>query len=162
MPTFTVHVPPGVDDDAARADRTVFVRDGFDWAAFLFGPLALLYRGLWRAALAWTLAAAALLGLAVGVGLADGARLALYLVLAILTGLEAGEARRRALARAGYIGAAVLAGVTREAGERSYFRSGPASGAPGVLKPRPGVPPDTGRPAVLGLFPMPGGEVRRG
>ena len=48
MSTFTVHVPPGIGEDAARADRTVFVREGFDWAAFWLGPLFLLYRGLWR------------------------------------------------------------------------------------------------------------------
>jgi hypothetical protein len=155
MSTFTVHVPPGIADAAARAERTVFVRDGFDWPAFLLGPVALLYRGLWRATLAWALAAAALVALALVFGLAGPPRALLYLVLAALTGLEAAEARRRALGRAGFIPAALLCGVTREGGERAFF----AGSAPlGVPLPARSGPPRAGageRPRVLGLFPAP-------
>ena len=60
MATFTVYVPPGLPSPAARAERTVFVRDGFNWGAFLLGPLALLYRRLWIAAAAWIGVAAGL------------------------------------------------------------------------------------------------------
>ncbi len=153
MSTFTVHVPPGIADAAARAEDTVFVREGFDWPAFLFGPLALLYRGLWRAALAWAVAGAALFGLAVVFGLPALPRALLYLVVAILTGLEAAEARRRALGRAGFIPAALVCGVTREAGERLFFAGQVPLSAP--LPARRGAAsrgPDA-RPGVIGLFP---------
>ena len=132
MSTFTVHVPPEIAEETARADRTVFVREGFTWAAFLLGPLFLLYRGLWRASLAWLAAAAALFALAVACDLGALPRLLLYLVLAVLTGLEASEARRRALTRAGFIPAALLCGVTRETGERQFF-----SGPPPLSEPLP-------------------------
>ncbi len=162
MATFTVHVPPGVGDGATRADRTVFVREGFCLAAFAFGPVFLLYKRLWLATCAWAVAAAALASLSHALDLSAFPGALLFLVLAVLTGLEAGEARRRSLGRRGYIAAAVLAGVTREAGEKLFF-GGPAAsiGAniPGVSAPRRAIPPGTGRPAVIGLFPMPGDGV---
>ena len=159
MSTFTVHVPPGIADAADRAERTVFVREGFDWPAFLLGPLPLLQRGLWRAALAWALAALVLFALAGLLGLGILPRIALYLVLATLTGLEAAEARRRALARAGFIPAALLCGVTREAGERRFF----ATAAP-LLEPLPhsSGPAAPLRPrdrGIVGLFPRPNGRA---
>ena len=150
MPTFTVHVPTGVADDRARAERTVFVRDGFDWGAFLFGPLGLLYRGLWRAALAWVAAAAVLLAVAAAFELGALPRLGLYLVLAVLAGLEAPEERRRALGRGGFVPAGLLCGASREAGERAYFE-----GLRALAPPVPAArgPRADGRRAVVGLFP---------
>ena len=53
MAIFTVHVPPGFDTTEERADRTAFVRDGFNGWAFLFGPLFLLRHRAWLAALLW-------------------------------------------------------------------------------------------------------------
>ena len=158
MSTFTVHVPSGIADDAARAERTVLVREGFDWPAFLLGPLPLIVRGLWRAALLWALAALALFALASAFGLGAVPRALIYLVLAVLTGLEAAEARRRALGRAGFIPAALVCGVTREAGERMFFGGTSALSEP--LAPRPGtlVRRGAGRPGVIGLFPPPGGR----
>ncbi len=156
MSTFTVHVPSGVAGDAARADATVFVREGFDGGAFLLGPLALLYRGLWLGTLAWAVAAAALLAVAALSGLGFWPRLALYLVLATLTGLEAAEERRRALGRAGFIPAALVAGPTRDAAERLFF----GAAAP-LLEPvphRPAARAGGPRP-VIGLFPASGGRA---
>jgi hypothetical protein len=162
MATFTVHVPPGAGNGATRADRTVFVQEGFCLAAFVFGPVFLLYKRLLLATCAWVVAAAALAFLSHALDLSAFPRALLFLVLAMLTGLEAGEARRRSLGRRGYIAAAVLAGVTREAGEKLFFgRSAASTGSdvPGVFAPRRVVPPGTGRPAVIGLFPMPGDGV---
>ncbi len=153
MSTFTVHVPPGIGEDTARADRTVFVREGFDWAAFWLGPLFLLYRGLWRASLAWLVAGLALFAVAVAFDLAAPSRLLLYVVLAVLTGLEAAEARRRALTRAGFIPAALLSGVTRDGGEQRFF-SGPAPLAePLPARPGPSGPQPTRPAGIIGSFP---------
>ena len=49
MAVFTVHAPAG----AANADATVFVREGFSWSAFSFGPLWLLWNRLWLAFGLW-------------------------------------------------------------------------------------------------------------
>jgi hypothetical protein len=156
MSIYTVHVPSGVADDVARADGTVLVREGFEWGAFLFGPLALLYRGLWFATLAWVVAGSVLFAVATLTGLGFFPRLALYLVLALLTGLEASDQRRRALGRAGFIPVALAGGATREAAERLFF----GGGAP-LLEPvphRPAARAGGPRP-VIGLFPSSGGRA---
>ena len=156
MPTFTVHVPSGVANDAARADDTVFVREGFDWASFLLGPLALLHRGLWFATLAWAVTGAALFAAAELAGLGFWPRLLLYLVLAVLTGLEAADGRRTALGRAGFIPAALVAGATRGDAERRFF-----GGTAPLLEPvshRPAARAGGPRP-VIGLFPSAGGRA---
>src|SRR4029077_16824986 len=48
MAIYTVHEPPLKRyDTAADPDRFVFVRDGFSWSAFLFGPLWVLRHRMW-------------------------------------------------------------------------------------------------------------------
>ena len=164
MPTFTVHVPPGIAEDAARADRTVFVREGFSTAAFVFGPLYLVYRRLWLATIAWLIAAAALAVLAHALGLSIWCRMLLFLVLAVLTGLEAGEARRRALGRRGYIASALLVGVTRESAEKLFFGQDAVRSLPHEVETGRRGPVRAGRggPAVIGMFPEPGDGVPAG
>ncbi len=54
MTVFTVHeqpVPPL--DRIDRAEAVVFLKDGFTWSAFLFGPIWLLANRLWLAALGY-------------------------------------------------------------------------------------------------------------
>jgi len=62
MPVYTVHEPPlrkGADE-AASADRVMFVRDGFSFWAFLFGPVWMFWRGLWLVLLLYVVATVAL------------------------------------------------------------------------------------------------------
>ena len=57
MTTYTVHEPPARAGEAAGdPDRFVFVRDGFYFWAFLFGPLWLLWRRLWLVLLLYLVA----------------------------------------------------------------------------------------------------------
>src|SRR5690349_13347325 len=50
MPTYTIHAPPQKSGSNARdPERFVFVRDGFHFWAFAFGPLWLLLHRLWLA-----------------------------------------------------------------------------------------------------------------
>ena len=168
MPTYTVHVPSGLEDDVERAERTIFVREGFSLPAFVFGPLFLAYRGLWRATLVWFGATIAISGLTHVLALPIPVTLLLFLVLAVLVGLEAGEARRQALGRRGYIGSALITGATRSTVERTFFVDssatgfGIAAGRGGVSRP-PSNPAGTGPRHVIGLFPRPadGAPVRR-
>ncbi len=169
MPTYTVHVPSGLDDDVKRAERTIFVREGFSLPAFLFGPLFLIYRRLWRAMLAWCVAAVVLSGLTRVLALPIAVALLLFLVLAILVGLEANEARRQALGRRGYIGSALVTGATRSTVERTFFAGssatglGVTAGRRGVVPRAPSSPAGTDARQVIGLFPQPvsGTPVRR-
>ena len=168
MPTYTVHVPPGLEDDVERAERTVFVREGFSLPGLVFGPFFLVYRGLWRATLVWCVAAIAISGLTQALGLPTPVTLLLFLVLAVLVGLEASEARRQALGRRGYIGSALITGATRSTIERTYFAEsfatgvGIGAGRGGMARP-PSDPTGTGPRQVIGLFPQPanGAPVRR-
>ena len=159
MPTFTVHVPSGIEDNVERAERTLFVREGFSLPAFVFGPLFLLYRRLWRAALAWLVAAIALSVLTHVLALSIPVTLLLYLVLAVLVGLEANEARRQALGGRGYIGSALVTGSTRTMVERTFFSAssatnlGTATGRPAGLPLASSNAAGTGPRSVIGLFP---------
>ena len=152
MATFTVHVPPNIPDAAKRADRTIFIREGFSVPAFLFGPVFLLYRRLWIAALGWCVVAV-LLGLLVHLlQLPRSSEALLFLLLALMTGLEAGTARRAALGRQGYIFAALLTALTRDAAEIAFFRG--EGTRPPVARPSGAsrMPDDE----VIGLFPHAG------
>ena len=169
MPTFTVHVPSGIEDHVERAERTLFVREGFSLPAFVFGPLFLVYRRLWRAALAWLVAVIVVSVLTHVFALPIPVTLLLYLVLAVLVGLEANEARRQALGRRGYIGSALVTGSTRTMAERTFFSGssasglGPAGGRAAGVALAPSNPAGTGPRPVIGLFPQPAGgtPVRR-
>src|ERR1700712_5643465 len=50
MPVYTVHAPAA---DDGEADRFTFVRDGFHFWAFVFGPLWLARHRLWLALLGY-------------------------------------------------------------------------------------------------------------
>ncbi len=62
MARYTVHVKGEGPDALARAQ---FVRDGFSWAAFAFGPFWLFAKGAWISALL-------LVALFIGIGIALG------------------------------------------------------------------------------------------
>ena len=77
----------------------------------------------------------------------------LFVLFAVLTGLEANAARRRSLVRRGYAICDVVAAADRDAAERRFFDRAAADGPPSP-PPRPTGPAarPTGTP-VLGLFP---------
>ena len=152
MAIFTVHVPPNVPDPTKRADRTVFVREGFSVPAFVFGPLFFLYRRLWVAALAWCVAAVLLGFLAHLLQLPRSSGTLLFVLLALITGLESGTARRAALERRGYILAALLTALTRDEAEIAFFR-GEGTRPPA---PRPAGASWARDDDVIGLFPHAG------
>src|SRR5947208_6378680 len=98
MPVFTVHAPV----DAVRradSDRFVFVRDGFHFWAFLFGPLWLIWHRLWLALAAYIVIIAAIFGVMLALRTGGDARGFVLLIMAVLTGLEAASTRRWTLTR---------------------------------------------------------------
>src|SRR6516162_3884533 len=101
MRLFTVHLPALTGPQKAL-EGAVFVRDGFHFWAFLLGVFWCLWRGLWVAAIAVLLAAAALYGIGRALHVAPGTQLLMQLVLALLVGLEAGNLQRFGLRRRGY------------------------------------------------------------
>ena len=155
MPIFTVHVPSGVADPKRRADATIVLRDGFSWPAFWFGPLALAYRRLWLAAAGWIVIAGLILVAAYALHVPWWGTLGLFLLLALLTGMEARGLRQARLARRGYIFAALLASPSRDMAEQAFF-SGDGLRPPPRSTAQAPVPGSTD---VIGLFPRPGGTA---
>ncbi|WBT38373.1 MULTISPECIES: DUF2628 domain-containing protein [Hyphomicrobium] len=121
---FTVHEPPHASGTRlARAERLLFVRDGFSWRAALFSPVYLIVRGEWLALAAY--AGAAILAIAI-LNLA-GAKtdwiVWTFLILNVLTGFEASEIKRWSLGRAGWQEIATVSGRGPDEAERRFFEA---------------------------------------
>ncbi len=157
MAVYTVHEPPRRNDDAfAHTERFVFVRDGFSWAAFLFGPLWMLRHRLWLAFVVFLIVTFAL-GAATRVAGDGDWLIGIGLVIALFIGFEASTLRRYGLARRRWNTVAVVIGDDLESAERRFFDAWAAGSVP-----RPAPPPAAGPtvPApsgpIIGLFPEPG------
>lgn len=154
MAIYTVHIPEGEVDAVRAAERARFLREGFSWPAFLFGPLWLLLHRLWWALAGW-IGAAIVLGLiAYGLGLPPRAASGLWFLLALWLGLEGIQLRRKALERVGFRLADIVAGGSRDEIEARFFTGASLTGAPGPasLVPAFARPAPAGRD-VIGLFP---------
>ncbi len=160
MPVFTVHAPVA----AVRredSDRFVFVRDGFHFWAFLFGPLWFIAHRLWLVLAAYIVIIAAIIAMMVGLRAGDDARSIVMLIVALLTGYEAANAQRWTLSRRWWRELGVVVADDVEAAERRFFAQwtgeAPIAGAsdnhapPPLPTARPGATND-----VIGLFPQPG------
>jgi Protein of unknown function (DUF2628) len=161
MSVYTVHEPPPRQDEtSASPERFVFVRDGFYFWAFLFGPLWMLWRRLWLVTVLYLVVTAALeLGLwAVNAPLL--ARSVVGLLLALLVGFEAGTLRRWTLARRGWKNVGIVVGDDLEAAERRFFAAwaSASNASPKAVPPEPLPPhvPHRDDNTIIGLFPQPG------
>jgi hypothetical protein len=156
MSVYTVLEPPEAAGSAAeRAERIVFIRDGFSWGAFLLTPAWMLYRRLWLAFLGYVVLVVALqVGLRF-VGVGDGGHILAGALIALLIGFEAATLRRWNLVRRGWRERGSVIGDGLEDAERRFFdgwvaeRRGPSGSAPPMLRA-------PARPDVIGLFPEPG------
>ncbi len=122
MAIFTVHQPPLKRDEARRGpDRFRFVRDGFYFWAFVFGPIWMLYRRLWLALIGYIVVAALVhLGLFF-LSAPPEAMFAVQFLLSILVGLEAGTLRRWTLQRRGWRGLGIVVAHRAQEAERRFF-----------------------------------------
>jgi hypothetical protein len=156
MAIYSVHIPVGDADPAEMAERAMFLRQGFSWAAFLFGPLWLLWRGLWRALAVWCLAAI-LVSVAVSYGvIRDSAGTWLYLLGALYLGLQGRSIRAAAMERGGLRLVDVVCGSDLSAAESGFFsRWLAAAPAAAPASPRRDAPIPPAH--VIGLFPEAGG-----
>jgi hypothetical protein len=164
MAVYTVHAPaaPDVRDET---DKFVFVRDGFHFWAMLFGPLWLVWHRLWLVLLGYVV-----LNVAVGVvltliGAPGGVRTLVFMLLALLMGLEAASLRRWTYSRGRWQQIDFVAADDEEAAERRFFdRWTSDDGA--THPPSYHVPTSANQPramtgasqGIIGLFPEPGGS----
>ena len=116
---YTVHFSPfgrGPDRDAR------FVKEGFAWTAFVFGPFWAFYHRLWLPGVLLLLAIVAL-ALASEIGLIDPAADAVFGVgLSALFAFEANDLRRAKLGRAGLAERGITSGRNLSEAELDWFR----------------------------------------
>jgi Protein of unknown function (DUF2628) len=173
MPVYTVHAPVADGTEARSvADRFVFVRDGFHFWAFVFGPLWLLWHRLWLALLGYvvvTTAGTAALSLSPA---SAGTRFTVTLLIALLMGFEAASLRRWTLSRRKWRQLDIVVADDEETAERRFFdrwtfgqrsfgNDQPAidRGAPPPTRDVPGQAfsrPPSPHGDIIGLFPQPG------
>jgi hypothetical protein len=155
MAIYRVLLPASAVDQAAMAARADFVRDGFCWPAFLFGPLWLLARGLWLALGAWCLGAAIVLTGAHYARAPGFAVEGLYWLSALWLGLEGPGLVVAARRRGGFRLVDISVGADAAAAEFGFFSRWLAEPAPAPPPARAAVP--TAPAHVIGLFPEAGG-----
>lgn len=167
MTVYSVYEPPvQAPDLALRAERLVFVTEGFSWPALFVPILWLLYYRMW---VEFVLLALIYVALQLVFGTdAQGQTLFGWasLAIAVLFAFEANDLRAASLERRGYRLAGMASGRDRIEAERSFFtawlaQQGKAARDPErVVEPRREV--ESGPPMarsegeeVIGLFPRP-------
>jgi hypothetical protein len=143
MAIYTVHVPELVPDQLTRADRTVFMREGFSARAFVFGVLFLLWHRLWIASLVWLVLVVALVGGWLTLRPPFFVLVALLGLMHLYLGAEGPDLVRWALDRRGRPMRDVVSGASLSDAEAVYFGRQPA------------VPEAPTRPVSRTSTPMP-------
>jgi hypothetical protein len=127
MASFSVFLPPGAN---STPEKIVFLRDGFSSAAFILGPVWLLWKQAWlpAAAVVAILSLMPLLANLPGVSpLLPGF---LGMALAVWLGFEGREILGWSLKRRGYVESDVIVAENEEEAEEVYFaRLSAATGA---------------------------------
>jgi hypothetical protein len=163
MARYTVHVPANADalQHEAALERAIFVRDGWSWAAFAFGPFWLLWNRHWITGVLTLVVMGALLAGLAALPASESAKAGAALLVMLLWGLEGSSLRRLALVRAGYAEEGLVVGDSLDALEQRFFAEmaentrASAQEAPAATLPPvsgPGATPFRGAP-VIGLFP---------
>jgi hypothetical protein len=134
---------------AEGGERAVFVKDGFSWLAFLFGPLWLLWHRMW---VVFVLYCVVMVGVPMLVERFADPRVAAIVGfgLGVWFAFEARGLRRWSLARRGWTLMAVVEGRRFRNAERRYFSDRPFARAP--LAPAAWRDEE---PQVVGVFPEP-------
>jgi Protein of unknown function (DUF2628) len=161
MTVYTVHEPPPREGQAdADTDRFAFVRDGFYFWAFLFGPLWMIWRRLWLVLILYLIVTVALqVGLHL-LGVSNTVKFVVGFLIALLVGFEAATLRRWTYWRRGWRNPGVVVGPDMETAERRFFDSWVVHGTPRVsVAAPPAMRMPEPAPQVIGLFPEP--EQRR-
>ena len=162
MPVYTVHAP-SAPDSREETDKFVFVRDGFHFWALLFGPFWLVWHRLWLVLIGY-LAVGLVLGITLALlGAGGNARALVFLLLAILMGLEAASLRRWTYSRANWRQIDFVVADDEESAERRFFdrwTESHGTGSSPSYTPPTSPWPTRAAPAaphgIIGLFPEPG------
>ena len=152
MPVFTVHMPFAGTGDSAAAEKSVFVRDGFHFWAFVFGPLWLLVHRLWLATVIYLIVLAGLEVALSVLHVPTDIRLLVMVLIGLLMGFEAASVWRWSFSRGRWHEVGLVVANDRESAERRFFDAwvarqpvaGGSSAAPPPSLPLPPAPTDIG------------------
>jgi hypothetical protein len=149
MIVYTVHEPePHAQSIEERADDIVFVKEGFTWWGFLFGPFWLLFNRLWFEFIAFILLSSAIAAAMKQLGLQEQGQVFVSLFFMFLIGFEGNNLRRWRLERKNYTFLASMAGRDFEECERRFFDAWlPYASGQKNKPPLPPSPPSTPTPA---------------
>ena len=151
MTLYTVHVPEDTSNAVSRADRAVFLREGFSVWAFVFGWVFLVWHRLWLAALAWLVVGGLVTGIAWFFHPPAGSMLALFGLMHVFLGIEGNDLRWR-LGRRRYRLADIVSGAGLEEAEIGFFFRQPDMQATQSIPASRVVAQDV-TPSVIGMFP---------
>jgi hypothetical protein len=159
MAVYSVYAPPAKQpEDTVDPETFAFVRDGFSFWAFLFGPLWMLRHRMWL-----VLPGYILLLVVVELGLhflrvSGTASTIVSLLVALLVGLEAAPLRAFTFRRRKWPLVGVIAANDRDAAERRFFSLWAENGGaiPAASAPLPAVVRSPSAADVIGLFPVSG------
>jgi hypothetical protein len=119
---YTVHEPPNpLADRLDRAERLVFVEDGFSWLAALLTPFWMIANRMWLALLLYLAAVFALALVLLGLGVAFEWIQVAILALHLAIGFEASSLHRWALERSGWHTLGAVTGQSLEECERRFL-----------------------------------------
>src|SRR5712692_2727359 len=155
MSVYTVHAPR---TDEADPERFVFVRDGFYFWAFVFGPLWLLVKRQWLALVIYIGVAIILQAGLFLVGVPRLTHSMVLLLMHLLVGFEAATVQRWTLNRNGWTELGVVSADRYETAERRFFDTWIAKTAktetPAPPPTQPIRVPSTASD-IIGFFPEP-------
>lgn len=121
MAIFTVHLPKTAPGQLPASEKIVFLRDGFSWPAFLFGPFWLAWRRAWLAAALWTLLLVVIAVIGWKLRISRDALSWLTLALGVWLGFEGARLVAWSLARRGYVEQDLVIGEDLDEAEAAYF-----------------------------------------
>jgi len=162
MAVYAVHLPGKniLETSLAAVADAAFIREGFSWGAFFFGPFWLVWHGLWLGLALWVAAFILYSGAAV-FDPSSSVSLILAVFVQILFGLEGNHLRQMKLVRRGFRLVEIVAAPALEEAEGRFFNHVAEVRAPLLDEPAPlvadedePVKPDLNRD-VLGLFSWP-------
>jgi hypothetical protein len=169
MPAFAVLEPPGYRDTAEHADRFIFLHERFSLAAFLLGPLWMIWQRLWLELPVYVAGTIAIGYGLYALGAGWPATILILGLIQLLLGLEATALVHGMRVRYGWRDRGVVIADDLDLAERRFFDSRAArrgataaahgSVSPGITNPGPlsGASAGSSLPGVIGLFPEPGG-----
>ncbi|MGH7005492.1 MAG: DUF2628 domain-containing protein [Alphaproteobacteria bacterium] len=130
MRLYTVHLRRVADPLFTPDLGAVFVREGFNWAAFIFTWIWALACGLWIPAAILFAGDLIVAFAADGIGLDSNSQFFVALGWHLVVGFVAEDLRRWQLRMRGYALAEIVAGENLSAAERRFFDHHPAMAKP--------------------------------